>query len=263
MDDFAVVTYNVKGLRQKSKRVKIFNFLKTKVPCGIMMLQETHCVDSDLEEWSNELNCNVFLNSGTSNSRGTLIAFTKNLNARIIHKYKDENGRLQLISFDINNKKFLVINIYNENIEKDQIVLLDKLIDVLENLPDLADRHLIIGGDWNFILDKNIDALGGSPQLKLASISKLLKIKEKFDLTDIFRVRYPELKRFTFRQNSPRRLRRLDFFLISNSLQEYVTKIDVLNAVSSDHSPVLLKICSGIEPLRGVGHILEIKFILV
>ena len=254
MADFACVTYNVKGLRQKAKRVKIFEFLKTKVPCGIIMLQEAHCVDTDLEEWTNELDCDVFLNSGSSNSCGTLIAFTKNLNPTISYNFKDDLGRLQIISCTFHEKKFLFINIYNENTQKGQNTLLEKLISILENFTDLQDHQIIIGGDWNFILDKNLDALGGSPQLKLPSISKLLKINEKYDLIDIYRVRYPNQKRFTFRQNSPRRLRRLDFFIISNSLQESVKKIDVLNSVSSDHSPVLIKICMGSEPSRGSNY---------
>ena len=105
MADFTCVTYNVKGLRQKAKRVKIFEFLKTKVPCGIIMLQEAHCVDTDLEEWTNELDCDVFLNSGSSNSCGTLIAFTKNLNSTISYNFKDDLGRLQIISCAFHEKK--------------------------------------------------------------------------------------------------------------------------------------------------------------
>ena len=68
MQNFNCISYNTKGLRQENKRVKIFNFLKEKVADGIIMLQETHSIDSDLENWSNELNYYIFLNSGTSNS---------------------------------------------------------------------------------------------------------------------------------------------------------------------------------------------------
>ena len=128
------------------------------------MLQEAHCVDTDLEEWTNELDCDVFLNSGSSNSYGTLIAFTKNLKPTISYNFKDDLGRLQIISCTFHEKKFLFINIYNENTQKGQNTLLEKLISILENFTDLQDHQIIIGGDWNFILDKNLDALGGSPR---------------------------------------------------------------------------------------------------
>jgi len=121
-----------------------------------------------------------------------------------------------------------------------KIELLQKL-DTQLSTYNCVDHNIIIGGDWNFILNKDLDAEGGNPQLKLSSIAEIVKLKNKYDLIDIFRVRFPESKRFTYRQNSPRRLRRLDYFIVSNSLQESISKVDVLASVSSDHSPVFLK----------------------
>ena len=43
--------------------------------------------------------------------------------------------------------------------------------------------------------------MGGNPVLKKKSISKVLHITEKYDLTDIWRVRNPSTKGFTFRKN--------------------------------------------------------------
>ena len=124
--------------------------------------------------------------------------------------------RIQILQILHDEQKFLLVNIYNENNEKNQIELLQKL-DTQLSTYDCVEHNIIIGGDWNFILNKDLDAEGGSPQLKLSSIAELVKIKNKYNLIDIFRVRFPESKRFTYRQNSPRRLRRLDYFIVSNS----------------------------------------------
>ena len=137
-------------------------------------------------------------------------------------------------------RKLLLVNLYNENVEHKQVTLLKKLHDGLETYNDIFEFEIIIGGDWNFILDKKLDADGGNPLLKLSSIAELTKISEKFDLCDIFRIRHPDKRRFSFRQPTPRRLRRLDYFLISNSVQEYVTRSEILTSLSSDHSPVLI-----------------------
>ena len=142
-------------------------------------------------------------------------------------------------------------SIYNENTEREQIILLKKLNVLLESFSDILEHDIIMGGDWNFILDKKLDAYGGNPLLKLSSIAEITKIIEQYDLCDIFRVRFPENKRFSFRQSTPRRLRRLDFFLISNSLQESAKKTEILTSLSSDHSPVLIALDAVPETIKG------------
>ena len=52
-------------------------------------------------------------------------------------------------------------------------------------------------------------------------------------MTDIWRIRNPKAKQYTFRQKhvSGFLQRRLDYFFISNNIQEFI---------SSDHSPILI-----------------------
>ena len=77
-DEFSCVTYNVKCLRDKCKRNKHFSYLKDKVKNGFVMLQETHSIENDFSSWKHEWQGEIVLNNGSSNSRGTMIAFTKN-----------------------------------------------------------------------------------------------------------------------------------------------------------------------------------------
>ena len=76
----------------------------------------------------------------------------------------------------------------------------------MECFSDILEHKIIMGGDWNFIRNKKLDADGGNPSLKLSSIAELTKIIEVYELCDIFRVRFPEKRRFSFRQPNPRRL---------------------------------------------------------
>ena len=117
---------------------------------------------------------------------------------------------------------------YNNNIEKEQVETSKKLI-----FDDINYFSIVIGGDWNFILDKDLDAYGGNPKLKLNSIAEHTKLKSKFDLCDIFRIRNQKLKRLTFRQKTPCLARRLDRFLISNLLQPRVSKCKILPSLLS------------------------------
>ena len=239
--DFSVISFNVRGLQQAPKRIKIFNYIREKLKNGFAFFQETHSSENSCLSWRQDWKGDLIYNHGTSNSRGTLIAFSENFEYKLVDQYADNEGRLQICSIVHDNRKFLLVNLYNENIEHKQVALLKKLHDRLETYTDIFEYEIIIGGDWNFILDKKLDAEGGNPPLKLSSIAELTKISEKFDLCDIFRIRNPEKRRFSFRQPTPRRLRRLDYFLISNAVQEYIRNPEILTSLSSDHSPVLIR----------------------
>ena len=207
--EFSCISYNVRGLKQKPKRIKIFNYLNEKVKKGFIFLQETHSIGNDILDWQNDWGGTMILNNGNSNSRGTLIAFTPDFDYKILKHITDDDGRIQICSIMFDERKLLLVNIYNENIEQKQVILLKKLDVLLESFSDVQDHEIIMGGDWNVILDKNLDASGGNPQLKLSSLSEITKIVEKYDLCDIFRIRNPLKRRFSFRQPTPRRLRRL------------------------------------------------------
>ena len=74
-------------------------------------------------------------------------------------------------------------------------------------------------------------------------------------MCDIWRIRNPNTKRYTFRQqhSSGYIQRRLDYFFISNVLQESVKNPDVLAAFSTDHSPIIFSFFSKSEGKRGKG----------
>ena len=62
----------------------------------------------------------------------------------------------------------------------------------------------------------------------------------EFDILDIWRLRNPGLRRFTYRQKTPLILSRLDFFMVSNALQDNIVDVDITSNLWSDHSVVTL-----------------------
>ena len=116
------------------------------------------------------------------------------------------------------------------------------------------NTQFIWSGDFNVVFDTVLDADGGSPNLKLKSVSKLLSIMSENDLCDIYRVRNPDTVCFTWRRKTPFKHRKLDLFLISDSLQENIELVDIIPSVQSDHSVVKIKLCSSKENARGPSH---------
>jgi hypothetical protein len=78
---------------------------------------------------------------------------------------------------------------------------------MLETIQNIIDYEIIMGGDFNLITNSYLDAEGGNTNLKLNSLSELAKLQEKFDLCDIYRIRNPTLRRFSFRQNTRNRIK--------------------------------------------------------
>ena len=242
MGTFNAITFNCNGLGNKSKRLKVFTYLKDKINNGFVFLQETHSVVNLEKEWKLQWGGEIHFSHGTTNSTGCAIAFSNNFPVKILNQAKDDNGRLLILEVSFNDEKFLLINLYNANNELDQLTVLDLLISKLDGLDFDVNCKPIFGGDFNLIFDSKLDASGGNPSLKKRSLAKLMKIMQNLDVTDIFRVRYPNLKRFTFHRKNPVIQRRLDYFFTSNSLQEYIGDVKVLPSFMSDHSPVFVSV---------------------
>ena len=107
------------------------------------------------------------------------------------------------------------------------------------------------GGDFSLILDSELDSDGGNPRLKIQSLSKLISMMSENKLCDIFRVRDPDVKRFTRRNKNPFIQRRLNYFIPSERLQDSIEIMDVIHSVQSDHSGLKLKITPINEWTRG------------
>ena len=65
------------------------------------------------------------------------------------------------------------------------------------------------------------------------------------DLLDIWREIHPEMRRYTWRRNTPLQQSRLDFFLISDLLSTYATEADIKSGYRTDHSMITLTLTLG------------------
>ena len=97
------------------------------------------------------------------------------------------------------------------------------------------------GGDFNVILDQDLDGRGGNKKRK-DSVRYVEDIIIEHDLVEIWRIRNPTDTRFTRRQKSPLIQRRLDYWLTSNDLQEDVESVEIITAIRSDHSAITLSV---------------------
>ena len=67
------------------------------------------------------------------------------------------------------------------------------------------EKNIIFAGDFNLFFAQKLESAGGNPILKKLGVSKLIELKESLDLCDIWRIRNPKSKAFTFGQRRQRR----------------------------------------------------------
>ena len=117
-----------------------------------------------------------------------------------------------------------------------------ELQSLLQNLDVSQNKRIIFADDFNIFFNSKLEAKGGKPLLKRKSIAKLVEMKESLDICDICRIRNPNTWNFIFRQNHSTGFieRQLGSIFIPNCLEEFVNNADILSALSTDHSPLLI-----------------------
>ena len=146
---------------------------------------------------------------------------------------------------EIQGSPYVLVNCYAPKTDTGQI----------KTFQDLAN-HLVT---WMLIQNvaislATLDSIGDSSKLKEKSIFHLRSIMSDHDLVDIYRLRNPALRQFTWRRKTPLTMGRLDFFLISNTLESEVKSCEHLFPLSSDHTPVKIHFVSSTERKRGAGY---------
>ena len=121
----------------------------------------------------------------------------------ILRIYSDTNGRFIICDIKTEDK---CITLNNDEPRFFQ--------DFFDHVADFRCDHLIIGGDFNLVLDLNKDKKGGRYKTHTNSLKTLEKFIDELNLIDVWRVLNPDILRYTWRQKKPEIHCRLDFFLV-------------------------------------------------
>ena len=120
-----------------------------------MFFQETHNTEKVEMIWTNQWGCGkgaIHFSHGKSDSRGVLIAFREGLDYKIDSVFRDSEGRYLIIQVKIQDEPFILVNYYAPNKEGEQIPVLSKINEIIQNLETEEDTTIIWGGDFNLFL---------------------------------------------------------------------------------------------------------------
>ena len=251
-----LLSLNVRGIREKNKRTSIFHYIQNK-QVDLCLLQETHATSDDENEWVNEWKGKIYFSNGTSRARGTMILIRPGFDLVVHNVEKDSLGRFLYMNVSTQNSNLHIINIYAPNIEHLQIKFYQDLYAKLSHLLQRdSEKNIIIGGDFNIIFNPQMDRKGGNFQysrLYTEIINKLDDLINDLNLCDIWRRMNPDLKRYTWRQRNPQIHSRLDIWLISEHMIDFVKETSIKPSIRSDHSAIYIEIDS-FNTQRGKGY---------
>ena len=228
-----ICTFNVKGLADIKKRTQIFNWFRES-DYNIIMLQEIHCKSQDYKKWEQEWGSKAFFSGNSSNSKGICILCKNSIDINLENHNDIIEGRLQSLTLSVNNFEIFLLNIYGPN--HDDASFIETIEKVIANNDE---KSIIAGGDYNSILDVNIDKKNSNIDTHRKSSSKLKSLIENYDLVDVWRLHHPDSRQFTWHSSTkPIIFCRLDYFLVSSNLINHLVQCNITTGIRSDHSMV-------------------------
>ena len=247
------MSLNIRGINDFKKRRSVFHWIERQ-KADIVLLQETYSSKENEKMWRNEWGGKVFYSHGTKHSRGLAVLINNKLVGEITEEITDQSGRILMLKTELSDNLISwVVNVYAPNDDNSRTHLFRGLEQLL-NKHVKNNEKIVIGGDFNVVLNECLDKKGGVTGQKSESRKIITQIMENFDLVDIWRVKNPNVRKYTWRQPTPPVHCRLDYFLISDSLQDNITDTEIIPAYRSDHSGIYVDIHSGQQTNRGRGY---------
>jgi exonuclease III len=230
-DKIKLINLNVQGFKNPKKRDKVLTWARKKKP-DIISIQEAHIEQSDAHTWKDQWKGRILYSPGANNSRGVALLIDPNTNPTINDEKIDENGRWQIVDMEIKGQNLVVCNYYGPN--EDDPSHMERM---LEELEGMNKGNIILTGDFNLVLNLELDKSGGLKRTNTKCRNTLVEWMENRNATDIWRSKNPQKRRYTWvSHKKPLVMCRLDFFILTSDLQGIYQDCDIIPGYRTDHS---------------------------
>ena len=249
MSALSIASLNVRGMRDQAGRRRLYKYLKN-LSYDVYLLQETHSTITDSKLWTMQWNGHCVWSHGSNLSRGTAILFNTGISCEISNNEIDKDGRYIILEVQLKGTSITLCSVYAPNTDSP-----DFFTDLLKHIDKMDYPDVIIGGDFNLVLDENLDR----KECKETHTKALEVVKNNMEicnLTDVWRIKNTMQLQYTWRRrkcfSSKDYLQtRLDFFLVSANLANRVDT-NMKPGFNSDHSVVTVTV-QPTSPKRGPG----------
>ena len=221
-----LISQNVRGLRGDCKRREVFYLMRQKAE--IICLQETHCDNEVQKLWEHEWGGTSVWSNANSRTRGVAILVKHGSSIEILETSIDNAGRYIIINFKKDDEKYVLTNVYAPNTDSPDFFT--EIFNKIDNL----DGHRMLVGDFNLVLDPHIDRLG-SLNNNTKACEVLKEYMQQNALCDLWRIRNPNRKFYSWRRNKSQVGSRLDMLIVPTGIANWFKEVTLSRIVKSDH----------------------------
>jgi exonuclease III len=241
--NLVVLTYNVQGIKNFKKIKRVNNFLHrlTFSKNVVINLQETHLNSKETSKLDFQWKWGSHHSPAIDNSGGVSILYNKSYFDEVFKTKTDNCGRKCAIYARKDDENYFFLNIYAPNNHYDSVTFFYSVGEWLEEAFNLdSNINIIISGDYNFIINPDIDSVGRSQTAQEKRVVSIFKrIATKYNLVDSYRL-LNDYGGFTWGRDNPKTIRsRLDHIFVSKNIRQNLLSCNTnIQPNESDHRTV-------------------------
>lgn len=216
-----ILSWNVNGLNSPVKRTKCLDYLRCK-NVHLALIQESHLKAADVHRFQNRYFKVICSSSAANKTKGVLIVSKRNFDFSIIRSGGDTEGRITYAVGSVNNTKYAFVSVYAPT-EGDPLFFQE----LLRLVVSLEDCLVVLGGDFNTVLDPQLDRSHASKADSIISgcFNSFLR---HTNICDVWRLQNDGVKDYTFFSARHKSYSRIDYLLMSPSLIPFISKVNIL-----------------------------------
>ena len=224
---------NVRGIRNEKKRRNIFNKIK-KSNNDIIAIQEAHFTDDDKHIIDREWGENYHFSEGTNRSKGLITLFNRNIKKEMT-EISGKNDRMITSKIKVGESSIYVVNVYGPCEDNDKLKFVDNIKKEIKRIND--DSNIVLLGDFNIVMSNEYDIVAGLPHNEKI-VKSFRETIQELGLCDVWRIKNPGKKAFSWSNRNPFIARRLDYVFVSESILNFCNKTKMEEFGFTDHKKV-------------------------
>lgn len=185
-----ITRWNVRGLNNPIKRNKVFSHV-LKLKTEIAFIQETHLLNRDQSRLCWGQFTQVFHSDFSCKSRGVAILIHRKVQFIKSHVISDRNGRYIVVQGKLYGIPVILVNIYGPNWDNMQFYTA-----LFPLFPDLNSHKLILGGDFNCVLNAELDRSKPTTGKLSKSAGFINSFLQTYKILDVWRFKNPTSREY-------------------------------------------------------------------
>lgn len=204
--------------------------------------------------WKLQWGDSIFFSHGTSHSAGVMILFNR-FPGKIINHISDINGHWLMVIADINDENFFLMCVYGYSERGKNKTFISDLCKLLTDcMKTYSTDKIIVGGEFNLVPHLWLDRQ--PPRARCHKYDDLIvELINRTNLVDYWSKKPPNSIQFSwFNAPGNGQSSRIDYWLISSPLVNYVSKRDISASPLTDRCAITSSFLFS-TPEPGLNHV--------